>query len=146
MPQWSNEEFFDYMDREPWFSAEAIAAAESIMDWAGKQKNVSTSWSGEKVPIFNALAGGKRFISVMAKKGWDIEIPFYDRGYLLTREKNQQAIQRLERMGVETVNPDPLSPDHRRAIRLDSIKPCLEEFLELLSWIVNEIYAQNKLV
>ncbi|MBD1871213.1 hypothetical protein H6F95_28690 [Cyanobacteria bacterium FACHB-471] len=148
MPSWSEQELFEHMKQEPWFTPGAIAISREIMDWAGKRQQTSTYWTGDKFPIFNASADSKRFISIMAKKGWDIEIPFYykPQGYLLERAKNQQAIARLQRMGVKTVNPAPLSPDHRRAIKLDSVNPCLEEFLALLDWIVDEIYEESKLI
>jgi hypothetical protein len=143
MSRWGEQDFFEYMKREPWFTLEAIAASESIMDWAGKNQRVSTDWTGKKIPIFNALVDKKRFISIAAKKGWDIEIPFGDgeRGLLLERTKNQQVIARLQQMGVETVKDKALSPIHRRAIKLSSVHSCLEDFLELLDWIVDELYA-----
>lgn len=148
MVVWTEQEFFDYMRQDSWFTSDAIAAAQGIMNWARQNPRVRASWTGKKVPMFVASADSKQFIAVMTKKGWDLEIPFRHEswGYLLERSKNQQVIARLELMGIKTVKQNPLSPDHRRAILLASVNSCLEEFLELMDWIVEEIYQERKLL
>lgn len=147
MAGWSEQEFLERMEQDSSFTSEAIAVSQSILDWASTNKRVSTSWSGTKVPIFNASASGKRFISISARKGWDVEIPFLSyEGYLLKPAKSQEAIDRLEQMRITTAHPQGLSTEHRRAIRLHSIQPHLEQFLELLNWLVDEIYAENQLI